>query len=258
MSTIQRVAPVLVVFGLIIICWQIACTFYAIPEYLLPSPLRVSTVAYQNLNSLAVDTAVTVFEALTGFMLANLVSLAIAIVFCHSSWLERSLYPYIIALKSVPVIAMSPLLVLWFGYGYSGKIVMAAIIAFFPLVVNATRGLKAVDPQALDLMTSLSATSSQILFKLRFPTAVPYIFSALKISAPMAVVGTIVAEMTGAKSGLGFAIMIASMQIDTPLMFAAIFATSLVGLTFFLAIIGLERYIHSTTPFIKGADETNA
>lgn len=254
MNTLQRTVPVIVALCLFIACWHIACIAFSIPEYLLPSPLRVMIVAYQNIGSLARDTFATVFEASLGFLLANVVSLAIAIAFCHSNWLERSLYPYIIALKSVPVVAMSPLLVLWLGYGYSGKIVMAGVVAFFPLVVNATRGLKAADPHALDLMTSLSATRSQILFKLRLPTAIPYIFSALKISSPMAVIGAIVAEMTGAQSGLGFAIMIASMQIDTPLMFAAISASSLVGLAFFLAVVALERSINSTIPFTKGEE----
>jgi len=233
----------MVVFALSLVAWEILCKVLGIKEYLIPSPLRIAESIHTHFAILVQDAMVTAAETLGGFLLANIVSLIFAVGFCHSKWLERTVYPYIIGLKSVPIVAIAPLLVLWCGYGLAGKVIMAAITAFFPLVVNATYGLKAIEPEALDLMHSLSATKLQIFFKLRFPNALPHIFAALKISSTLAVVGAIVGELTGAKKGIGFTILMASYNIDTPLLFAAILAASLTGIAFFIAVCLVERLV---------------
>lgn len=235
--------PPILVFTLFLIFWEFACRFFEVKEYLVPPPSRVAGVMYENWHLLMEDTLVTMAESFLGFLLANAASLLIAILFAHSRWFERSFYPYMIGLKSVPVIAIAPLLVLWLGYGITSKVVMAAIIAFFPLVVNATVGLKSVDAEALDLLHSLSASRTQILLKLRFPNAVPHIFSALKISSALAVVGAIVGELTGARRGIGFTILISSYNIDTPLLFAAIVLASLTGIFFFALVSLFEKLV---------------
>jgi NitT/TauT family transport system permease protein len=232
--------PPLLVLLLMLASWELCCRSFDIKEYLIPAPSRVADVFAHKFMSLLRDTGITAAEALLGFLAANVLSLVIAIGFCHWAWLERSFYPYVIALKSVPVIAIAPLLVLWCGYGMTGKVIMAGIISFFPLVVNATLGLKSVDPEALDLMHSLSASRTQILVKLRLPNAVPYIFSALKMSAALAVVGAIVGELTGAKGGIGFVILMASYNIDTPMLFAAIICASSTGILFFGGVAWFE------------------
>ena len=242
--------PALVLLAVVVL-WEVLCRVLSIEEYLVPAPTRVAGVIFSEFGILMTDTGLTLLEAFLGFLLANALSLAVAVGFSHSAWLERSLYHYAIALKSVPVIAVAPLLVLWFGYGVGGKVVMAAIISFFPLVVNATIGLKAVDAEALELMRSLSASPMQILLKLRIPNALPYIFSALKISSALAVVGAIVGELTGAPRGIGFVILISSYNIDTPKLFAAIIAASVAGILFFGLVAWVEaaffkKYAHHT------------
>lgn len=243
---IRSWGPPAVVFALFIMIWESSVRLLDVPVYLIPKPSLVWSTIVDQFGSLMKDTGVTLLEAFLGFLLANVLSMIIAVGFAHSKWFERSFYPYTIALKSVPVIAIAPLLVLWFGYGMFGKVVMAAIISFFPLVVNATVGLRAVDPEALDLMHSLSASRRQILTKLRFPTALPFIFSALKISSALAVVGAIVAELTGAKQGIGFTILIATFNVDTPKLFAAIVVASLAGILFFAAVTWMERIVLRT------------
>jgi NitT/TauT family transport system permease protein len=243
LARLKSLAPPVCVFFAVLGIWEASCRFWHIKEYILPAPSRIVGVMSEKMGSLLFDAGVTLLEALLGFIVANVLSLFLAVGFSHSRWLERSLYPYTIALKSVPVVAVAPLLVLWFGYGLWGKVVMAAIIAFFPLVVNATLGLKAVDDESLDLMRSLSASSWKILVKLRFPTAVPYIISALKISSTMAVVGAIIGELIGAQRGIGYVILISSYNLDTPTLFAAITLASLIGILFFGAMVVLERAI---------------
>ena len=145
-------------FLVFLLSWELVCTLLDIPEYLIPSPLKVSASLYNNLGKLAIDSLVTGYEALAGFAIANFLSIILAVAFSYIQWLERSVYPYLIALKSTPVVAMAPLFVIWFGYGYLSKILMAALISFFPLVVNATVGLKSVPQEEMDVLRSLSAS----------------------------------------------------------------------------------------------------
>ena len=237
--------PPIVFFVLFVLSWEGICHIFQVKEYLVPPPSKIVAEIVKNAGLLAKDTGVTMLEAILGFFMANIASILFAVGFAHFRWFERSLYPYTIGLKSIPIIAIAPLLVLWCGNGLIGKVIMAAIISFFPLVVNATIGLKSVNPEALDLMRSLSASSFQILFKLRFPTAMPYIFSALKISAPLAVVGAIVGELSGATKGIGYTILIASYRVQTTKLFAAIFLASVGGLLFFALIAIIEKFVIS-------------
>jgi len=213
--------------------WQLVCGLFSIPEYVLPSPMRIGAEIYAQSDQLLKHTAITLGEAAAGFIFANIFSLAFAVVFCYSPFFEKSTYPYMIAFQSVPIVALAPLINLWFGEGAVSKIVMAGLITFFPMVVNATHGLKAVSPLSLDVMRSLSATEPQILRKLRIPTALPYILAALKISAPLSVIGAIVAELTSANSGIGYLLLVAAYRVETPFLFACITFASLGGIAFF-------------------------
>jgi NitT/TauT family transport system permease protein len=249
---LRSVAPPIFVFLLFLLAWEAGCRLLGIREFVLPPPTKIFAVAMKNASSLLFDTGLTTLEAVLGFLLANVLSMLLAVCFCHSRWMETSLYPYTIALKSVPIVAVAPLLVLWFGYGLWGKVVMASTVAFFPLVVNATLGLKAVNSESLDLMHSLSASKWQILMKLRFPTAVPYILSALKISSTMAVVGAIVGELAGARRGIGYLILVSSYNLDTPLLFAAITLASFIGIAFFAVVAVLEMLLTARYTHIPG------
>ncbi len=221
--------------------WETVVRCVGVPEYLVPAPSRIASAFWEKRVSLVGDLWVTLLESVLGFVLANSLSLVMAVGFFYSRTAERAVFPILIGLKCVPLIAMAPLLVLWIGYGLGSKIAMAAVVAFFPAVVGATTGLRAATAEAVDLMRSLSATRWEILTKVCFPTAVPHIVAALKVSSTLAVIGAVVGEMTGARRGLGFAVLMATYNFDTPSLFAALVLSAFAGLVLFLAIVLLER-----------------
>jgi len=181
--------------------WQAVVVPWAVPEYLLPSPAAIMASVDR---SLLVQLGVTFMEALSGFALASLLAFAIALLFARFPTLECGLFPIAIAIKTTPIIAITPLLVLWQGTGWWSKITAASLICFFPVLVNVVKGLKSVELDFHDLFRSLGATSGQEFSKLRLPFALPYLFSALKISSSLAVVGAIVGEFVAATQGLGY------------------------------------------------------
>src|SRR5262245_57792852 len=221
--------------------WEVTVRLIQTPIYILPPPSAIlSEIVNQNL-SLLKHTGVTMLESFAGFLAANLIAFAFAVAFAHSKILEKGIYPYAIALKTTPIVAIAPLLVLWFGTGILSKVVAAALICFFPVLVNAARGLRAIDDEALDLFKSLAATKWQVFHLLRLPNSLPYLFSALKISSSLSVVGAIVGEFVGANSGLGYLILVSSYHLETPAMFAAIVAAAIGGIAFFGLVSLVER-----------------
>jgi NitT/TauT family transport system permease protein len=185
-----------------------------------------------------------------GFLLGSAVAYLAAMSFVHRPPIERAFYPLAIAMKAVPVVAVSPLLIVWCGNGLLSKVVMAALICFFPVLVNMVTGLKQIDSDAYDLFRLLSATRLQTSLHLRIPASLPYLFSSLKVASSLAVVGAIVAEFAGADKGLGYAIMVASYRLETAQMFAAIFYLSALGLFFFGVVAGLESVLRKFTGLI--------
>lgn len=232
--------PILFFVGILLV-WEILVLLFNIPEYLLPRPTSIISEIITNFSSLLSHTGITMFEAIAGYIIANLIGFCIAVIFAHSKTIEKGFYPYAIALKTTPIIAMAPLLVLWFGTGLFSKIVTAALVCFFPILVNTVKGLGSVDSDALDLFKSYSASKWQIFTKLRLPNSLPYIFSALKISTGLAVVGAVVGEFVGASKGIGYVILVSSYHLETTTMFAAIIMSALAGVLFFWLISILEK-----------------
>lgn len=230
----KLVVSVLVLASLVLV-WHIACSWLEIPTYLLPAPVEVFAAFSEHAGSLGLDLATTLFEAIAGFAIANLLGVGIAVAFFYSPKLGELALPYVVALKSVPVIAIAPLLVIWLGYGAQSKIAMAALIAFFPVVLNTIVGLSREEPQLELLMKSLGASKTDLLKKVRAPYALPYFFAGLQLSASLAVVGALVGEMSGANRGLGATILMASYNIETPLLFAAVILSAIAGLTLFFS-----------------------
>lgn len=231
----------LIAFLLVILLWEFLVRVFSVPTYLVPAPSEIVIDFSQNLRSLFINAGVTFWEAFLGFLIANTLGIITAIIFAYSRTLEKSLLPFAIALKTTPIVALAPLLILWFGNGISSKVAAAAIISFFPAIVNTVKGLKSVDAEALDLFKSISASKWQVFTKLRFPTALPYIFSALKISTSLAIVGAIVGEFVGSNKGIGFVILINSYHLETVRMFSAIIAIAIIGVAFFWAVSSIER-----------------
>ena len=237
-------APV-IVGSLVIGLWELVVRVNEVPQYLLPAPSVVWSSFRLHFASLMMDTAITAAESLLGFLMATVFACGFAVVFAHSRASHDALMPYLIGLKAVPVVAMAPLLVIWFGNGFVGKSVMAAVVCFFPVVVNLTRGLRDVPPGQLELMQTLSASRRQIFVTVRIPNSLPYFFAALKIASTLSVVGAIVAEFSGANRGIGYVILIAALRIDTPMLFSAIVLASLLGLLLYYSLESLEHRVLS-------------
>jgi NitT/TauT family transport system permease protein len=226
-------------FGLLaLVAWQAVVVAAHIPEYLLPSPVAILATVDR---SLAVQFGVTFVEALAGFLIASAFAFAIAILFVRFGVLERGVFPIAIAVKTTPIVAIAPLLVIWLGTGWWSKIVAAILICFFPVLVNSVKGLKAADLEYRELFQTLGASRAQEFRKLRIPYCLPYLFSALKISSSLAVVGAIVGEFVGATQGLGYLIIISSAHLETATLFSAIFAAALAGIAMFYMIGWTER-----------------
>ena len=224
----------------VLVLWEAVVRGMGVPEYLLPAPTEIGRTLVHDLPRLLPHVWVTTYEALMGFAIGAVFGVLLAVIFVHSRTLELGLYPYAIALKSVPVVAIAPLLIVWFGNGLIPKVVVAAVISFFPMVVNTVRGLRRVDDEALDLFESLSATKAQVFWKLRVPTSLPFVFAALRMSSTLAVIGAIVAEFAGSDKGLGFLILISSHRLETVDMFVGILLSSLLGIAVFYLVALVE------------------
>jgi NitT/TauT family transport system permease protein len=225
------------IFGLLVLAaWQAIVMVGDIPEYLLPAP---SAIAANVDRTLAVQLAVTFVEALIGFLIASVMAFGSAIMFVRFATLEEGLFPIAIAVKTTPIVAVAPLLVIWLGTGWWSKIVAVILICFFPVLVNAVKGLKAADAEYRELFQTLGATRAQEFRKLRIPYCLPYLFSALKISSSLAIVG----EFVCATQGLGYLIMVSSAHLETATLFAAIAAAALAGITLFYVIGWTEERV---------------
>ena len=234
----SRAAAPLAFGFLLLAAWQAMVVFGQIPEYLLPAPTAILATVDR---SLAWQFAVTFLEALAGFLIASLFAFAIAALFLRFHTLEDGLFPIAIAVKTTPIVAIAPLLVIWLGTGWWSKIVAAILICFFPVLVNTVKGLKAADREYCELFETMGADRSQEFRKLRVPFCLPYLFSALKISSSLAVVGAIVGEFVGATQGLGYLIIISSAHLETATLFSAILAAAFAGIVMFYAIGFAER-----------------
>ncbi|MBI5380610.1 MAG: ABC transporter permease [Opitutae bacterium] len=241
----KRFIPATGLMIFLLILWEVAVRLLALPEYLLPLPSTILGRAIEIHASLLVHAGYTAIEAGLGFVCGALLGMGLAGLFVRYQMLETSVYPYAIALKSVPIVAIAPLLVVWMGNGMAPKVVVAAIISFFPVVVNSVKGLRSIDPEAYDLFDSMSASRRQIFLKLRVPSALPYVFAALRISSTLAVIGAIVGEFSGADRGLGFFITVSAHRLETVDMFVGILMSSLLGIGYFYLVSFIEHRVVS-------------
>lgn len=223
--------------------WAFLVEVLQVPPFVAPSPQAVIATLVAKFDMLMRNLAVTAMEALAGFALGNLAAIAIATVFVHKKSAEEAFFPVVVLINTVPVVAKAPILVLLLGNGMEPKIAIAALICFFPTLVNMVRGLESVNPQAMELMRVLSASPREIFFKLRVQNSLPYLFSALKIAASTAVIGAIVGEWIGSTVGIGALIIQATYNFDTALLYATVVVGSCFSVLFFFAISLLERMV---------------
>jgi NitT/TauT family transport system permease protein len=238
----RRLLPALGIVGLLALWWAVVVLF-EIKPFIAPSPGAVAQTLWNKRAVLLGNLVPTATEALCGFLLGNAAAIAIATLFVHNRRLQEIFFPVVVMFNSIPVVAKAPILVLIMGNGVSPKIAIAALVCFFPTLVNSVRGLEAVNPQALELMRVLSASRSEVYFKLRVYAALPYLFSALRIAASMSVIGAVVGEWIGATQGIGAMIIQATYNFDSPLLYAAITMSACLSGCFFMVIVALERII---------------
>lgn len=227
--------------GLLI--WWVLANYSGLPSFILPSPPQVWLRFVRALSdgSLFFHVGVTLFEILTGLIIGALNATILGYLVAKSRALERILSPYLVASQAIPLVAIAPLLVIWFGPGIFSKILICALIVFFPVLVNTVVGVRAVPAALHDLMRSLHATQGQILVKLEVPAALPVFLGGLRVGATLSVIGAVVGELVGADMGLGFLINVGRGQYDTALVFVAIFALIALALCLYALVAIAEK-----------------
>jgi NitT/TauT family transport system permease protein len=226
-----------------IAAWAALVDLLKVPPFIAPSPLVVLETLIAKSDVLLSNLWPTMIEAVGGFIIGNLFAIALATLFVHRKALSETFFPLVVLINSIPVVAKAPILVLLLGNGFAPKIAIAAVISFFPTLVNMVRGLEAVNPQAMELMRVLSASKREIFLKLRLYNSLPYLFSALRISASSSVVGAIVGEWIGSNYGIGALIIQATYAFDSALLYATVLVGSAFSVAFFMAISLAERLI---------------
>src|SRR5512135_2353605 len=236
-STLVALAIVLVFF----LAWEAGVAAWHTPVYILPSPGRVLQILAANASDYAQASLVTLGEALAGLCLGLLAGGLLACLLTLQPGLEGGVMTLAILLKSTPLVAIAPLLTLWLGFGVEPKVIITALLTFFPVLVNMLTGLQRPDPDLLDLFRAWQASRWEIFLHLRAPSALPYLFAALKISAPLALIGAVVAEWTGASGGLGRTMWLAYSNLNLPFLFAAIFILAASGMALYSFLAWAER-----------------
>jgi NitT/TauT family transport system permease protein len=227
----------------ILALWQFLNEALKVPPYLLPSPSAIAVALYSGIvDGILIRSAyVTFLEAIAGFLIAACAGIVLGTVIAQFKIVERLIYPYIVGLQSLPKVAIAPLVIVWFGYGFSSKIVVSATIALFPILVNVIVGLKSADEDELDLMRSLNASRWQKLRLVQFPAALPFIFAGLDVAAIFSVLGAIVAEFVGSQAGLGNLLLTFNSNLDISSVFACLILLALMGTGLHAAIQQLRK-----------------
>src|SRR6058998_4020538 len=233
---LMRNAPAIVLFVALLGAWQLAVSAFEMREYILPSPLVVLRALGGSEIPWAGHLWITTLEIVGAFVLAGVVGVALGIAIAWSPVLAKALVPFLVFVNTLPKVAVAPLFLLWLGYGVVPNILIAALIGFFPVVINTAVGLTQIDEELLDLGRVFGAPKWKVFVKIRLPNALPYVLSALKITATAAVVGAIVGEFVASQAGLGMVIVTAQTNLNTPVAFAALGWISIIGLTLYGAV----------------------
>ncbi|MCY4528073.1 MAG: ABC transporter permease [Chloroflexi bacterium] len=210
--------------------WEVIVRVSGVAEYLVPTPSAVWSRLTGDLGYFLFHGLITLYESLGGFAMGTVVAVVAAGVMAHSRLLERTVYPIALLIKVTPIVAIAPLFVIWFGFGSFPKMMIAALITFFPVMVNTFIGLRSVNPTTMDFFRLLDAGQAHVLFKLRVPSALPYLFAAFRIAVPLSVIGAVVGEWFTGDRGLGSVIIVAHHNIDMPTLFSAIAVLACIGL----------------------------
>jgi len=234
-----------VVAVLIIFLWKSIISITSYPEFILPSPEVVGSRFIEALsnNNLLMHTGVTLFEAIIGFMLGFMVGTLIGYLLSKIPFLEKMFYPYITASQTTPIIAIAPLIALWFGFGLTSKIFISALIVFFPVLITTITGIREISSEMGEIMKGLGANRFQTLLKLEIPGTLPYLFATMKVAVTLSLVGAVVGEFVSSNKGLGYLVIASKGVLDTPLLFVTIVTLAIVGISLYSLIVILEKVI---------------
>jgi ABC-type nitrate/sulfonate/bicarbonate transport system permease component len=230
----------LIVLGLLGV-WESYVRLCAVPKWLLPAPSVIAMTLVASWELLLGHTLVTFLEVVIGFGLSLLCGVLLACAIAMSQTLERAFYPFVIASQMVPIIVIAPLLLIWVGYGLAPKVIVVALTAFFPIVVNMVDGLQSVDPDAVNLLRTMGANRWQIFVKVQVPTSLPFLFSGTRVAMAVSVIGAIIGEWMGSSQGLGYLMIRSKPQFLTERVFAAIVVLSVMGVALFVLVGVVEK-----------------
>lgn len=233
----------LLVAVVLIGAWQILVPLSGLSEFVLPTPLAIAKRIVNDLPLLSAHTYVTLLEVIFGFTLGALIGIPLALSIFYSRAFERAIYPILVGLQTVPKVSLAPILVLYLGYGWAPKIVLAFMISFFPIVISTVVGLQSLDKNLVNLVRSMGANEWQTFFKLRLPAALPNIFAGFKVAISLAVIGAVIGEYVAAERGLGYLQLQANSQFDTTLNFATVVTISALGVMLYFVIDIIESRV---------------
>ncbi|HEX6978840.1 MAG TPA: ABC transporter permease [Alphaproteobacteria bacterium] len=237
-----RTLPWTVTLGALVL-WQLVCVVFAVPTFILPTPIEVIGSFAQYYEPITTHSLQTLVTTLIGFGVAVAFGLALGLIVGSSRVMYDALYPLMIAFNSIPKVAIVPVLVIWFGIGTVPAILTAFLISFFPIVVNVATGLATIEPELRDVMRSLGARKSQILWKIGIPRAMPYFFASLKVAITLAFIGSIVSETVASNAGIGYLMIAASSRFDVPLVFAGLVVVAVLGVAMYEFFVLIERRV---------------
>ncbi|MEZ4499653.1 MAG: ABC transporter permease [Thermomicrobiales bacterium] len=240
---LARWAPPFLLLGMGLIAWEVWVAIRDTPDWYLPAPSQVARTLWEERSSLASNTRVTLEEVMIGLVVAIIAGVLMAVAIHASTLLERAAWPLVIASQAIPVVALAPLLLIWFGHGLTPKVIMTALIAFFPITVATVDGLRSADRETLDLLRAMGASRLQRFVIVQAPGALPSFFSGLKVAVSVAVIGAVIGEFVGSDSGLGHAIVLANASLRTDYVFACVALLSVMAILLFGAVLLTERLV---------------
>jgi NitT/TauT family transport system permease protein len=242
-DTLRRYGLAILAHVALIAAWYMFVAYGHVPSFVMPSPVAtIATLGGKNYGWID-NTLVTASEIFGGYFLAVFVGVIIAIIFSWSRTAEDAVMPLLVSLNMIPKVALGPLFIVWFSYGIFPNTIIAFSISFFPILLNTARGFREVEPELLELVRSLRSSKWQTFIKIQLPSALPYIFSGMKVGAILAVAGAIVGEFLGSSRGLGYLMLQVQVTLDTAAMFMAVILITVIGVMLYGMVVGLERLV---------------
>jgi len=242
-TLLGRIGPAVVVVGAMLVAWELYAVWSGISPIVLPAPSRIGAALIEYRDLAWRHTLPTFWETVVGFSISVMAAAAVAIVMDQIGVVRRAFYPILVASQTIPVLAIAPLMIIWFGFGLLPKVLIIVLVTFFPIVVALLDGFASTEPEAIDLLRTLGATDRQVFRKVRLPTALPFFFTGLRISITYAVIGAVFGEYVGAYEGLGIWMQLSKNAFRTDLVFVAILITAALSVGLFLVVGLIERLV---------------